>query len=187
MNSFWKKLFEFLAGCLTEQRMQGDHDFAATTVQYIEGTGYSREAEEDGQRRRVVAFMREQLGEKYQLGIEVQPGQEDAADIWDCSEEVEAAYRVAGLTIPDGACYQFDFCRPVPAPKPADMFFLWNDGKGRIGHVGVFTGAGTVVHAVGGRGVVEDPVAMWEHHKRFRGWRRHPDFARSPEERGNHV
>lgn len=183
----WDSIFKAIAGAVAKPQTTGDPLFSASTVQHIEETGYSREAEENGQRRRLVEFCRSQKGKGYLLGVEVQPGQEYNTNLWDCSEEDEAAFRLEGMPFPDGAQAQYDFCRPVPAPKPGDLFFLWSDTRKCIGHVGMYTGEGTVVHAVKGRGVVEDPVGMWETHVRFRGWRRHPDFARSPEERGNHV
>lgn len=145
------------------------------------GSGYSVAEEEMEKRARIVAFCRAQLGEKYHLGVEVAPGRE--SDEWDCSEMVEAAYRDAGLSIPDGARFQFDACQEVPTPLPGDLGFLWSDKRGMIGHVMVATEAGTVVHAVGGRGVVEDDWTTWEANVRWRGWRRHVDLARPPEDR----
>lgn len=145
------------------------------------GSGYDREAEEVRQRAEVVAFMRSQLGKPYRLGAEVGPGFEEGADDWDCSEIVEAAFRRAGAepAMPDGSPFQFDACRPIAAHaiKPGDLGFLWSDKWGRIGHVWAYTGDGTVVHAVGGRGVVEDPSGQWEALPRFRGARRHPGWA----------
>lgn len=150
-------------------------------VEEITETGYNVASAEADQRAKIVASMRSKLGKKYLLGVEVKPGQD--SDTWDCSEAVEDAYRDAGLTIPDGARFQYEACQPVKNPKPGDLFFLWSDKRGMIGHVMVLTDLETVVHAVGGRGVVEDPVSMWEHHERGRGWRRHVDFARPSEDR----
>lgn len=101
----------------------------------------------------------------------------------DCSELVQAAYHYAGLEIPDGSNYQYDFCRPVSAPEVGDLGFLWSDKWNRIGHVMIYKGNGMVIHAVGGKGVVDDYASNWESHARWRGWRRHPELARPPEER----
>lgn len=139
--------------------------------------------DEAGRRITVVEFMRSQLGKGYQLGVEVVPGHEDEAQSWDCSEAVEHAYREAGMRIPDGAQQQYDACQAVRRPLPGDLGFLWSDKRGMIGHVMVCATEGTVVHAVGGRGVVEDPSTQWEYHQRWRGWRRHVDFARPKEDR----
>ena len=140
-------------------------------------------AQEQIQRERIVDFMRAQLGKSYLLGVEVENGHEDETASWDCSEAVEHAYERAGLLIPDGAQQQYDSCQAVHFPKAGDLGFLWSDKRGKIGHVMVATERGSVIHAVGGRGVVEDPVSMWERHPRWRGWRRHDDFARPPEDR----
>lgn len=94
----------------------------------------------------------------------------------DCSELVEACFSCAGMSIPDGAMNQYFFCRPVGVPLAGDLGFLWSDKRNMIGHVMVSTGHGTVIHAVAGRGVVEDPDTVWTHNPRWRGWRRHPDF-----------
>lgn len=176
-----KMLYEFLLGRLSAP--QGTDPATVQTAIVELGSGYDRQAEEDDQRRKIIEFMRSQKGKRYQLGIEVQPGHEADAAAWDCSEAVEAAYRLAGLLIPDGSNYQYDHCQAVKTPKAGDLGFLWSDKWGRIGHVMVCTGLGTVIHAMGGRGVVEDVQGWAEGHPRFRGWRRHPDFSRPPEDR----
>lgn len=145
------------------------------------GTGYSVQAEENRKRAAIVAFIRSQLGRTYKLGVEVKPYTD--SEVWDCSEIVENSYTRAGVPIPDGSNYQHDHCRPVLSPIAADLGFLYSDKWKRIGHVLVYTGEGTVIHAVGGRGVVEDPRGMWEVHTRWRGWRRHPAFSRPKEDR----
>ena len=146
------------------------------------GSGYDALSEEDRQRAKICAHMRSRIGTKYKLGAEIQPGQENTAPETDCSEEVEAAYRVAGLTIPDGSPYQFNACVPIKVPKPGDLGFLWSDKWGRIGHVMVYMGSGYVIHAVGNRGVVEDPVARWLESSRWKGWRRFRPFLCPPED-----
>lgn len=147
------------------------------------GSGYDALAEEAAQRARIVDFMRSQVGKPYKLGVEISPGKEHEAVEWDCSEETEAAYRLAGLGLPDGSDNQYNVCQAVKHPRPGDLGFLWSDKWIRIGHVMIATESDTVIHAVGGRGVVEDPVSMWDTHARWRGWRRHPVFSRPPEDR----
>lgn len=189
MKTWWERLLDLLASALTSKELErmgaGPEAMkgAFTTMVSLPSFGEPVAAEEGRQRAAVVEFMRSQLGKRYELGSEVQPGHEDEAQSWDCSESVEAAYRVAGLPMPDGAQFQYDACQPVPAPKPGDLGFLWSDKRGMIGHVMVCSTEETVIHAVGGRGVVEDPTLTWEHHVRWRGWRRHVDFARPPEDR----
>lgn len=181
-------ILEFLRGLATQQALERQAApgsiVASTTVDLAHlPTLYDRQAEEMIARSRIVTFVRTHLGKRYQFGIEVQPGAEDAAGAWDCSEIVEAAYRRVGLPLPDGAAAQYNACQPVPRPLPGDLGFLWSDARGVIGHVLVCTGEGTVVHAVGGRGVVEDELDRWVRHPRWKGWRRHVDFARPPEDR----
>lgn len=187
-KAWWEVLLDLLAGLLAKQELRDAGGTPAqldraVTVSMPLGSGYDRQAEEDRQRAAVVAYMRSKIGTPYKLGAEVAPGQEAEAGLLDCSESVEAAFRVAGMVIPDGSPYQYDHCRPVKAPKLGDLGFLWSDKWGRIGHVMVATDAGTVLHAVGGRGLVEDPVSLWEGIPRWRGWRRHPDWARPAEDR----
>jgi len=166
----------------TPSPMTGAPSIGGTCSVPISSTGYNREVDEAAVRARIVAFMLSQLGKPYKLGVEITPGKEAWASEWDCSELVEAAYRLARHVMPDGARFQFAATQPIRSPKPGDLFFLWSDKLNYIGHVMAATGRGTVVHAVGGRGVVEDPMSMWEYHARGRGWRRHVDFARPRED-----
>ncbi len=187
-KAWWEILAEILSSLLTKERLRdagltSGESAKGVAVGISLGSGYDREAEEREQRQKIVDFLRSQIGKPYLLGAEVPAGHEADASDWDCSELGESAYRVAGLVMPDGSNYQFDHCRPIAEPKAGDPSFLWSDKWGRIGHVMYYTGDGTLIHAVGGRGVVEDPVAKWEANARFRGWRRHPDFMRPLEER----
>ena len=185
---WWEIVLDLLAGLLAKQDLRGAGATpaqmgSAGTFSTPLGSGYDRQAEEDRQRAAVVAYMRSKIGTPYLLGAEVLPGGEAEAGLLDCSEAVEISFRVAGLVIPDGSPYQYDYCRPVLAPKPGDLGFLYSEKWGRIGHVMVASEAGTVLHAVGGRGLVEDPVTLWEGISRWRGWRRHPDWACPAEDR----
>ena len=188
MNSFWEKVFGLMAGAMTKQDLReagaSEGSKIGTFSMPIEATGYSVDAEEIETRRKIVEFMRSQLGLPYRLGAEIQPGHETEATESDCSESVEAAYRVCGKFIPDGAQQQYDFCQTIKNPLPGDLGFLWSDKRGKIGHVMMYTEMYTFIHAVGGRGVVEDPISMWDTNPRFRGARRHPDFSRPLTERG---
>lgn len=182
-----KALLELLADLLTgwstkeALRQAGappDSLPGAVTIKLGLGSGFDREQEEARQRTEAVAFMRSQLGKGYQLGVEVPDGSEEESPMWDCSEFTEAAARVSGWSpaLPDGAWQQYEVCRPVLAPKAGDLGFLWSDKRGMIGHVMMATGHGTVIHAVAGRGAVEDLDGQWVIHPRWRGWRRPPCF-----------
>ena len=180
----WAKFFRMVEGILRGilARPSGANQ-GSVSVQVPLGSGYSREAEENEKRTRIVSFVRAQLGEEYIFGKEVQPGQEDQASAWDCSEVIESAYRRATMRIPDGAQAQFNYCRPVKVPKAGDLGFLWSTRRGIIGHVMCVAENKTLIHEVSGRGVVQDPIEVWEKNPRFRGWRRHPDFICPVEER----
>lgn len=178
--SLAKALWEYLLG---EAAKPAGADISSASVVVPLGSGYNREAEESSKRQQIVEHARAQIGKAYLLGTEVQPGHEADSESWDCSELVEAAYRQSGLTIPDGSNYQYDHCRPVKFPKAGDLGFLWSDKWGRIGHVMIATGTGSIIQAVGGRGVVMDSQSWADSHPRFRGWRRHPEFSWPPEER----
>jgi len=179
--SMWIELWKMIEGWLRDTSVDPGGDYSTGVSKKIGWTGYDRGTEEREQRAAVVASMRADLGDSYKFGVEVAKGEE--SDLWDCSEKVQDAYSDAGKEMPDGAQYQYNFCRPVVSDKPGDLGFLWSDERKVIGHVMVFTGDGTVIHAVGGRGVVEDDAGRWTGHARFRGIRRHPDFARPEEDR----
>lgn len=139
-------------------------------------------AEEARQRAAIVAFCRGELGKPYTYGTEHPLG--EPADDWDCSELSHHAYNgPAALPLSDGARFQYAETQAVVSGRAGDLHFLWSDKLGYIGHVMVDTGEGTVVHAVAGRGVVEDPLERWTGHARYRGVRRHVAFARPPEDR----
>lgn len=191
MTDLLKQLLELCAGLLggqmTGQALERagagpDAMKASVTTDLDLPTGYDRDSEEGRQRAAIVARARSHIGRKYKLGAEIKPGQDDA-DYTDCSEEVEDDYRAAGKHIPDGSNYQYDFCRPVRHGEAGDLHFLWSDKWGRIGHVMIDSGEGTVIHALGGVGVCEEPLSKYTSHRRYKGCRRHPDFARPKEDR----
>lgn len=178
--TLFKSIYDFLLGALTKQKVAGEK---AISVKIPLGSGYDRDADERRKRAVICDFAQRQVGEPYKFGVEPPLGED--WDLWDCSELYEHAYHEAGLKLPDGSQFQFDFCRPVKNPKPGDLGFLWNDKWGRIGHVACYVGNDMIVDAVGGevgrvriahRSLIEDSP-------RFRGWRRHPDFAWPIEER----
>jgi cell wall-associated NlpC family hydrolase len=188
-KAWWDHLLEALAGLWTDAQLAragaGPEALrGAVSTQQDLPTGYDRVSEEARERAAVVAYMRSQVGDRYKYGAEILPGQEADAQEGDCSEYNEAAFRVAGKPIPDGVVNQRAFCRRirVEAIKPADLLCLAPNAKG-IPHVMVCTGEGTVVHALGGVGVVEQPIGSWLAHPRFDGAWRHPEWMRPPEDR----
>lgn len=87
-----------------------------------------------GRARGVVAYAYAQLGKPYQFGAA-------GPDRFDCSGLTRSAYRLAGVRLPRRAAAQTG--RPVPAgrARPGDLV-KWGSY-----HVGVYVGAGWVIHA----------------------------------------
>ena len=178
--TFWKWVFDLMAAALTKENLAragaGTEALGgAVTTQIALGSGFDADAEEMARRNQIVSFARLQIGKPYKYGAEVKPGQEGYAEAWDCSECVEGSYRVAGLMIPDGVVNQRAYCQRVSRPLPGDLICLDPNKKG-IPHVLICSGEGTVIHALGGVGVVEQPLEQWTAHARFAGYYRHPDF-----------
>lgn len=171
----WRRLLERLLDWITKGGTK------PRTVSVALGSGYDRESEEKKQREKICAYILSQVGTPYRLGAETALGEKEKET--DCSESVQHAFHAAGLKIPDGSNYQYDFCRPVASPKPGDLGFLWSGKWGRIGHVAVYVGNGNIAHASGlSKKVVVEPMINVELSPRFKGWRRHPDFMRPPQE-----
>jgi cell wall-associated NlpC family hydrolase len=87
-----------------------------------------------------------------QIGTPYVWGGESTGVGFDCSGLVQAAYRVAGVSLPRVAQAQHDTTPPVPAASPlapGDLVFF-GSGPGGIDHVGLFVGL------VGGRPVMVD-------------------------------
>ena len=186
------KLLELLGGLLATQASRqalieagAPPDTQMLGVETLRfGSSYDRQAEELRKRSDICDFVASQVGKPYHLGVEV-PTTDDSPAEWDCSELTENAYRRAGIELPDGSNYQYDFCRPVNEPQGGDLGFVWSESWGRIGHVVVYMGDGSCVEARGKPASRVQRIARadWEQHPRWRGWRRHPDFMRPKEDR----
>lgn len=180
MKPWYEHLFWELVSMITKRGLPA----GAATVGVVPPTGYDREAEETLQRQRICAWAALQVGKPYRLAVEVGYDEADPHE-WDCSELAENAYRRNGLVLPDGSNYQYDYCRPVNEPLAGDLGFVWSEVWNRIGHVVMYMGDGSCIEA---RGKPISRVQIvgrhtWEGHARWRGWRRHPDFMRPPEDR----
>lgn len=161
------------------------------SVQVPLGSGYSREKEESEVRSRIVAKMRGYKGIPYKLGAEVDPNSQVPPSQLDCSEATQIAYPkepYLSRAMPDGACFQYDFCDLINTPEPGDLVFLkyWSNSSQRtVWHVGMLSEKQTVIHASASKGmVVEDTIATFTAHRGFVGWGRHPEFIK--EVYGNH-
>jgi len=108
----------------------------------------------------------------------------DAPGTVDCSLFVKWVYGQSGIEIPRRTIQQVMDKRWVPVKREAfavgDLVYTsgWHDwydvnpAQG-VGHVGIVTGSGTIIHAVNrGRGVVEDPGDEFFARSEFRTARR---------------
>lgn len=189
MRPWYVWLMDLLAGAFTKERLGGltsDKDAVAgalTGQVALPTLSGDRDSEDDAKREAMVAFMRSSVGDDYVFGAEIRDDEADPK-AGDCSEYMEAAHHRAGLEYPDGCVYQKAFMRGrrVRAPKPGDAFFYGPNQQG-IPHTGMYEGGGWCIHALGGKGVVRQPLVEVEGHPRFEGWWRHPDLAWPAEER----
>ncbi|MGW4277061.1 C40 family peptidase [Streptomyces seoulensis] len=99
---------------------------------------------------RALGFARAQIGRPCLRGA-------GGPDSYDCSGLTRAAWRTAGVTLPRTAHEQAGCGTAVPLAelRPGDLVFFHADA----GHVGLYAGDGTVVHAPGpGAAVREESV-----------------------------
>src|SRR5205807_1430428 len=84
----------------------------------------------------VIAFARAQLGKPYVMGAA-------GPDSYDCSGLTMAAYARVGVSLPHSAHAQMGY-GPISRSQlqPGDLVFF-NGG----GHVGIYIGGGSVIHA----------------------------------------
>ena len=77
-----------------------------------------------------------------------------SADGIDCSGLVHMAYRRLGRLVPRDATPQEDASDPVEEPRYGDLVTY---GREATTHIAFWLGGGRILHAAGGRGVVEEP------------------------------
>lgn len=129
----------------------------------------------------IIELARSRIGlSKYRLGTNMI----DAPQILDCSGFIKWLYAMQGLWIPRLAIQQREYGQKVELPDIAsgDAIFATgrndyyhDDASDGVGHVGIATGEGTVVHAANRRdGVTEVPLPdfVGPDQTKFRGARR---------------
>lgn len=84
----------------------------------------------------------------------------------DCSGLVHMAWRRLGRLVPRDAWQQVAAGAPVEEPGHGDLSFY---GGERVAHIAFWLGGGRILHAAGGRGVVEEPEppSLREIHRGF--------------------
>ncbi len=107
----------------------------------------------------------------------------EAPGVFDCSSLVKWAYGLLGVWLPRRAVQQYSAAEPSPDGdrRRGDLVFVSGlidcydtDVAAAVGHVGILTGDGTVIHAANSRvGVVETEVeAFTRNGAAYRGLRR---------------
>ena len=142
-------------------------------LKILEGLGYRR-VDVD-----FVALARQQIGSaEYRRGAR----SHEAPVVFDCSSFTKWLYGRRGIRIPRYSIQQYEACHSLSSDPflAGDLafrtgFHSWyrhNPSVG-IGHVGLVTSDQTVVHAADGkRGVIEEPLSVWQGWEGFRGVRR---------------
>jgi peptidoglycan DL-endopeptidase CwlO len=92
---------------------------------------------DDATRQKVVNFAYAQLGEPYKWGA-------GGPSSWDCSGLTMGAWGAAGVSLPHNAAQQWNKVAHISASQllPGDLVFY-----NGLGHVGIYTKPGTIVHA----------------------------------------
>ncbi len=85
------------------------------------------------------------------IGTPYRWGGESAQSGFDCSGLTMTVYRLNGLQLPRSSRSQYGTGRPVTkgALLPGDLVFFATGKKGRVSHVGIYTGNGRFIHASG--------------------------------------
>ena len=83
------------------------------------------------------------------IGTPYRWGGESARSGFDCSGLTMTVYRLNGLELPRNSRAQFQTGRPVPrdALQRGDLVFFATGSRGRVSHVGIYSGRGKFIHA----------------------------------------
>lgn len=85
------------------------------------------------------------------IGTPYRWGGASARSGFDCSGLTMTVYRLNALELPRNSRAQFQAGRPVPrgALQKGDLVFFATGSRGRVSHVGVYSGQGQFIHAPG--------------------------------------
>ena len=84
-------------------------------------------------------------------GVPYQWGGESSVDGFDCSGLTMVVYQLNGLDLPRTSAAQWQAGQPIAREEleEGDLVFFATRGGGRVSHVGIYTGAGSFLHAPG--------------------------------------
>jgi len=126
----------------------------------------------------IASLIRDQIGSRYRRGARLF----EAPEVFDCSSFTKWVYAQLGIWLPRRSIQQRTFGEEIPVQdaKAGDLIFKsgWidyydTDPADGVGHVGIHTGEGTVVHAANRKlGVIESPDDKFTREDKFRGIRR---------------
>jgi cell wall-associated NlpC family hydrolase len=116
---------------------------------------------------------------KYKRGADIR----DAPNVVDCSSLMKWIYTQMGIWLPRHSIDMRDYVKesvPVNKITKGDLVFtsgfrnyFWDDPNNGVGHVGIATGNGTVIHAANSKlGVIESPLKGFTKEEKIRGVRR---------------
>ncbi|MGW5125257.1 NlpC/P60 family protein [Streptomyces sp. NPDC004069] len=122
----------------TTPPLDGNALFDASQAGHHADVGASQASAYERKAAKALAFARAQIGKPCVWGA-TGPGS------YDCSGLTQAAWRVAGVALPRTAHEQADSGAAIQLDElePGDLVFF----HGEVGHVGLYAGDGTMVHA----------------------------------------
>lgn len=93
---------------------------------------------------------------------------------FDCSGFVQYVYKQHGVSLPRVASDQAGVGTKVNTPAPGDLVFFTREkgGSGGIGHVGIYAGNNTFIHANTNQGVTFTSMDSQWHNDRYAGAKR---------------
>jgi hypothetical protein len=99
----------------------------------------------------LIDHMREQIVSTARrfIGIPYRWGGESPGDGFDCSGLTKVVYELNGLQLPRSSREQWQTGKPVKRDqiKRGDLVFFATSGRGRVSHVGIYTGDDKFLHA----------------------------------------
>lgn len=104
------------------------------------------------QRQSIIDQAIEYIGAGYKFGATL----DEAPNLFDCSSFTQLVFQQNGIKIPRVSRYQANKGRHVTELEPGDLMFFTNNelySDGRVGHVGIYMGDGSMIHASTSQGV----------------------------------